>query len=268
LKPRFQPLRVIETRRFYLSEPLRLAPSDHPRIASIRLAWNASGRLLKFFFRLPEVRIVASTTAGRVLNARVPPEVMQDGVPDFLPIDMIAARALFASEWADRLDTLSFSGPGAHYLEPVVRAEIYEASDATLPRVSAVTDLARLQNRGPVDTWRIELLNDTGAGAFSEVTVPDTRGYVRVQGWAILSGGPAGGIILELDGKPYPAEYGKPRADVGALFHLPGAPACGFEWSVPVWNLGKTSHELRVKILTPDRTAYHDGGRRLRFRME
>jgi hypothetical protein len=112
------------------------------------------------------------------------------------------------------------------------------------------------------------MLNDTEAAAFEQITVPDTRGYVRIQGWAVLQGGEAGGVVVELDGKSYPAEYGRPRPDVGALFHADQALACGFEWSVPVWDLGRTWHELAVKILTRDRSGYYDGGRKLRFKME
>jgi len=267
--PRFDGLRRIGASRVPLAMPLRLPPADRPQIVQIRLAWNWTGRLLKFLFRLPEVRLVASTTNGRVLNARIPPEVMQDGIPNFLPLDTNAARALFRSDSAGRIDALTIGGPGARYLEPAAQVEIYEAADATLPPAPPpAPDFSQLQRRGALDTWRIELLNDTGAGAFSEVTVPDTRSYVRVQGWALLNGAAAGAVFVELDGKPYPAEYGKPRPDVGALFRTAGTSPFGFEWSVPVWDLGKNWHELAVKIMAPDHAGYYDGDRKLRFRME
>ena len=266
-QPRFDAMRCTAAGRAPLSEPLRFPPGSRPQAARIHLAWNFTGRVLKLLYRLPEVRIVASTSTGRVLNARVPPEVMEDGVPNFLPLDMAAARALFRSESAGRIDALSIGGPGARYLQPSAQVEIC-AADASLPPAPAVPDIAKLERRGSADTWRFEVLNDTGASAFSEITVPDTRGFVRVQGWALLDGAAAGGVVIELDGKPYPAEYGRPRPDIGALFHLGGAPACGFEWSVPVWNLGKTWHELSLKILAPGGAGYYDGGRKLRFKIE
>ena len=265
---RFEQPRLVDTRQFHLAEPLRLPVRDRPLTARIHLQWTLTGRILKFLFRLPEVRIVVSNTTGRVVNARVPTEVMADGVPNFLPFDMAAARALFASASAGRVDALSFGGPGAQYLEPVAKVEIYESTDVTLPPAPAVPDLSALRQLGTTDTWRIEVLNDTGASAFTEITVPDTRGYVRLQGWAVLQGAPAGGVILDLDGKLYPAEYGKSRPDIGALLHAGGPLDCGFEWSVPVWNLGKSWHEVAVKILARDRSGYYDGGRKLRFKME
>jgi hypothetical protein len=262
-------VRRIATRRVPLASPIRLPPGDYPQIVQIHLAWNWTGRLLKFLFRLPEVRLVASTTNGRVLNARIAPEVMPNGIPNFLPIDTNAVRALFHSDSAGRIDALTIGGLGVRYLEPAAQVEIYEAADATLPPAPpSAPDFSGLQRRGALDTWRIELLNDTGAGAFSEVTVPDTTSYVRVQGWALLDGKAAGGVFVELDGKPWPAEYGSPRPDVGALFHTGSASPFGFEWSVPVWDLGKSWHELTVKIMAPDQAGYYDGDRKLRFRME
>jgi hypothetical protein len=204
-----------------------------------------------------------------VLNVRVPPEVMEDGIPNFLPFDMEAARTLYGGISPGRIDTVLIGGPGARYLRPAVKVEIYQAADFTLPPAAPpLPDWRTLRNLGTLDTWRIEMLNDTEAGAFSRITVPDTRGYVRIQGWAVLWGGVAGLVAVELDGKLFPAEYGRPRPEVGALFHANQALACGFEWSVPVWDLGKTWHELGVKILTLDRSGYYDGGRTLRFKME
>src|SRR5205807_2354350 len=155
------------------------------------------------------------------------------------------------------------------YLDPMMRVEIYSAPDVVLPpALPPLPDLSTLRDRGTIDTWRIESLNETEAGAFAQVTVPDNRGYVRIRGWAVLGGAAAGGVVVMLDGKPYPAEYGQPRSDVGALFHANKPLECGFEWSVPAWNLGKSWHELSVKVLTPDRAAYYDSDRSLRFKME
>jgi hypothetical protein len=266
---RFGAINLVERRQQPLAEPVRLPASDHPSAARIHLRWNFAGRLLKFFFRVPEVRLMASTSAGRVLNARVPPDVLADGVPNFLPIDMDAARVLFGGTSPGRIDALLVGGPGSQYLEPTVQIEIDSSADITLPAaVPPLPALDALQDHGTTDTWRIEMLNETEAGAFTQVTVPDNRGYVRVQGWAVLKGAAAGGVVVMLDGRPYPAEYGTPRPDVGALFHAGGPLDCGFEWSVPAWNLGKTWHELAVTVLTPDRTGFYAGNRTLRFKME
>jgi hypothetical protein len=75
-------------------------------------------------------------------------------------------------------------------------------------------------------------------------------------------------VFVALDGKPRPAEYGKPRPDVQALLHAPDALRTGFEWAIPAWDLGQSWHELSLKIVTKDGTGYYDGSRKLRFRME
>ena len=163
--PRFGALRLLEKRELRLAEPLRFPASGHPLAARIYLSWSFTGRLLKFLFRVPEVRMVSSTSAGRALNARVPPEVMEDGVPTFLPLDMDAARTLFGGVSPGRVDTLLIGGPGARYLAPTAHVEIYEAPDLTLPpAASPLPDVQALRNLGKLDTWRIEMLNDTEAG--------------------------------------------------------------------------------------------------------
>jgi hypothetical protein len=135
---------------------------------------------------------------------------------------------------------------------------------ASLP----VPDFASLRNLGTIDSVRIEMLNDTGASAFSEVTVPAALGYVRVQGWAAVHDAAPGAVYITLDGKPRPAESGIPRPDVDALFHRSEPMRAGFEWSVPAWDLGKDWHELAVKVMAPDGSGYYDSVRKLRFRME
>jgi hypothetical protein len=269
--PRFATLRLLETREMRLGAPLVVPAGNRPLVARIHLEWNVPGRLLKLFLRVPDLRLIASSGGGRVLNARIPPEVAADGVPlNFLPFDREAARVLLAGEPPrDRVQALVIGGAGARYLRQTARVEIYEAPGVELAfQPPPAPDFASLPHLGALDTWRIELLNDTGAVGQSSLTVPDTRGYVRVQGWAVVNGGPAGGLFVELDGQPYPAEYGESRGDIGALFHLPRPFACGFAWSVPVWKLGKSWHELRANILTPDQSGWYDGGRGLRFRME
>ena len=74
-------------------------------------------------------------------------------------------------------------------------------------------------------------------------------------------------MILELDGKSYPAEYGKSRPDIGALF-MPEAARLRLRMERACWDLGKSWHEVAVKILARDRSGYYDGGRKLRFKME
>jgi len=270
-RPRFGAWRLLESRQLSLQQPVRIPASSSPLSARIHLAWNLKGRLLKFFFRVPEVRLVASSAAGRGLDVRVPSEVLENGLPlNFLPFDLEAMRSFFAGEVLhDRAETVLIGGAGAGYLDPSVCVEIYEARDLALPFAPPqAPDFRSLQLRGELGSAWIEMLNETGASAFSVVTVPNKRGYLRVRGWAAVEGKPAGGVVVALDGKPHPAEYGAPRPDVQTLLHSPDALRTGFDWSVPAWDLGRSWHELTLKILTPDRKGYYEGARRLRFRME
>src|SRR5205085_1388437 len=160
-------MRLLQKWQAPLAQPVRLPAGDRLLAARIHLNWNTTGRLLKFFFRVPEVRLVASTSTGRTLNVRVPPEVMEDGVPSFLPFDIDAARTLFGGVSPGRVDTLLIGGPGARYLQSKAEVEIYEAPGTGLPPAAPpLPDLAALHSLGTLDTWRIEMLNDTEAGAF------------------------------------------------------------------------------------------------------
>jgi hypothetical protein len=89
-----------------------------------------------------------------------------------------------------------------------------------------------------------------------------------VQGWAVVNGAPAAGVLVELDGKPHPAAYGQARPDVAALFHSDAALGGGFEWTVPSWDLGRNWHQLSLKILARGGAGYYDVERVLRFKME
>ncbi len=132
--PRFGFWRPGAMREISLSEPLRIPRSDQPLIARIYLRWNLSGQLLKLFFRVPEVRLILTSATARVLNVRVPSEVMEDGVPiNFLPFDREEAKAVFAGRpMGGQVETLSIGGPGARYLEPRARVEIDEAFEGKL----------------------------------------------------------------------------------------------------------------------------------------
>ncbi len=112
------------------------------------------------------------------------------------------------------------------------------------------------------------MLNDTGAVGFSRLIVPETRGYVEMRGWAVIGNEAAGAVWMELDGKLRPAWYGEPRRDIAALFGRADDLPCGFTATIPQWELGKSWHELSLRILTRDHSGYYDGGRTLRFKME
>ena len=77
-----------------------------------------------FFFRLPSVTL---------MNFRIPPEVMQDGIPlNFLPTNIEEAQTLFAGGAVPAHKTeLVFAGPGARYFRDPVKVELLEFQETS-----------------------------------------------------------------------------------------------------------------------------------------
>jgi hypothetical protein len=109
-------------------------------------------------------------------------------------------------------------------------------------------------------------MNNTGVIGVSEreiVEVKAPAGYIEVRGWAVNGGA----VYVQLDGKIYPSNHGRPRQDIFILYRTPEAAKSGFDWAFPSWMLGNTVHELSLKMLSPDGSGYQDNARKLRFRI-
>ncbi len=121
--PRFQPPRLIQTRELRLGRPFPIPSSRNLLIARIYLRLGTAGSLRKFFFRIPEVTIV---TARKTV--RIPPEVLEDGVPlNFLPWDLDEARILFAGgRMPTPVDSLTIAGAGSRFFRDPVKVEILD----------------------------------------------------------------------------------------------------------------------------------------------
>jgi hypothetical protein len=125
--PRFGSPRVTETRELRVSRAFPVPLSEHRLIGRVHLALSGWGKLRKFLFRIPEVTLTATTNRG-VLAVRVPPEVMEDGIPlNFLPWDLEEARVLFQGGIpATRVESLTIGGPGARFLRDTTQVELLE----------------------------------------------------------------------------------------------------------------------------------------------
>lgn len=79
-----------------------------------------------------------------------------------------------------------------------------------------------------------------------------------VTGWAIdtARGLPAAGVLVELDGRPYPAAYGLSRPDQAERLGRPELAACGFRALLPARALMPGRHELALRVLSQDRRAW------------
>jgi hypothetical protein len=238
-------------------------------IARVQLKFNLMGRLRDFFFRVPEVRGILASEGTRFITARVPPLVLPGGVPvNLLPVDLNEFTSLFRDNTLNEpMTSLVISGEGASAFADPVHVEVYEVPGISLSfRTPAVPDLSTLTSHGILDASRIETINNIGVIAISErevVEVKDPAGFVDVRGWAVN----ASSVYVELDGKLYPANYGRHREDIFILYRTPEAAKSGFDWAFPSWKLGSGVHELSLKMLTPDGTGYYEIAKELRFRV-
>jgi hypothetical protein len=81
---------------------------------------------------------------------------------------------------------------------------------------------------------------------------------LTVEGWATDADGTGvvGGVILEIDGKPYPVCYGLQLDEATRIMKNNRVMNSAFVREFSVRALGKGEHLLRVKVLTKDRSAF------------
>jgi hypothetical protein len=93
------------------------------------------------------------------------------------------------------------------------------------------------------------------------ISVKTPSFYVR--GWAIdqRTKSLAGGVIIQLDGKDYLADYGTPRPDVADTLKNPDYLKSGFTASIDSAAMGKGKHTLVVRVVTADKKGYYQQNR-------
>jgi hypothetical protein len=97
------------------------------------------------------------------------------------------------------------------------------------------------------------------------VVVPEGRSFVRVIGRALTNRGkdPAGGVYLRLDGRLFPAFYGRNLGYVGNGVNTPVREFSGFEKDIPVWDLDPGEHELSIVVVARNRKGYYQPGSKI-----
>jgi hypothetical protein len=103
---------------------------------------------------------------------------------------------------------------------------------------------------------------DTDAGVRNKqdlLVAPEEASYVKVSGWAVDTGNKstAGGVYIDVDGKPFPAFYGTERQDVADSLGVPSYRYSGFERDIPVAEIGAGTHELSIFVLSADQKGYY-----------
>ena len=187
---------------------------------------------------------------------------------NLIPVDLSEFESLFRDNTLNEpMTSLVISGEGAAAFSSPVRVEVYELPGISLNfRTPLIPNLAKLASLGVMDDCRVEMLNNSGVIGISErevVEVTAPAGYLEIRGWAVN----VSSVYVQLDGKLYPATYSLPRQDIAILYRTPEAAKSGFTWTYPSWKLGDAVHELSLKMLAPNGSAYYDMARKVRFRI-
>ena len=86
--------------------------------------------------------------------------------------------------------------------------------------------------------------------------IPKGHRIVHVVGWAIdpIAQSPAGGVLIEVDGRRFPAFYGQERPNLAAARGEPYRYS-GYERALDLLTPGLGPHELSILVLTADQSA-------------
>lgn len=137
-----------------------------------------------------------------------------------------------------------------------------DADDGTQPKSSPVAASSPIDPKSLVDVKSEgTLLFDEIAGQAPKPGVPitiKTPSFV-VRGRAIdqVTKSVAGGVIINVEGKDFVANYGAPRPDVAANLKSPDYVNSGFTASIDTSALGKGKHTLVFRVVTSDRKGYY-----------
>ncbi len=273
-QPRFQQMVSLGATRIQAGTVVNVPDSPHPVLARLRMKLTASGEVNKFFWKIPEINLATFTRQGRFRMFRVVADVLNNaGAINFLPSSLSDLSVLLEKNVvADPVTRFLISGPGLRFYEAPIEVEFVSLPEVQLTLDGApALDLTTLRYRGPVPSWQVELINGVDAAGRKEViSVPAPDGYVAVRGWAVDDTSEAcpSGIVIELDGKPIPAVYGLPRAEIPLIVKGSQCRTGGFVWGLPAADLGHAPHELTVKVIAPDGKGWYEANRRVRFRIQ
>ena len=116
----------------------------------------------------------------------------------------------------------------------------------------------------------LPVLPQSARGEISHFAYDKKSGRLMVDGWAtdVEGTGMVGGVILEIDGRPYPACYGLRLDDATRNQKDIRVMNSGFARVFSVRALGKGEHLLNVRVLTRDRSAFFASPAPTTFRLD
>jgi hypothetical protein len=129
---------------------------------------------------------------------------------------------------------------------------------------------ARATERYLIPDKILPVLPQSARGEISHFAYDKKSGRLMVNGWAtdVEGTGMVGGVILEIDGRPYPACYGLRLDDATRNQKDIRVVNSGFARVFSVRALGKGEHLLDVKVLTRDRSAFFASPAPATFRLD
>jgi len=252
-QPRFGELKSAGKVRWDISKPLLLPPTQHPVAARVQLHLSLGGRLRNLAYRVEPIQAVVSGEEGAMVAARVPPGVLANGIlVNSLPSDLNSFEDWMKGGGVPAMNALDLSGLGLNSFQPSADVEFYEIQELVIP--------ARQQSgaaeRVDATSLRFEIINGKGTrdyGPEEVVRLPPGTTMLHLSGFAFeREKGPGRELFVEVDGRPYQAEYGLSSAGLAAAAGKPEYSLCGFRWMAPVWRLGPGRHELRLRLRSRD----------------
>ena len=109
----------------------------------------------------------------------------------------------------------------------------------------------------------VETINGNTFDQAHVKTIPYGRDVV-LSGWAVdlSSRQCASGVDVVIAGKPYNAsKYGLERSDVARYLKHDAYKKSGFQFTIPAGGLSYGSHEIIMRVLSPDGKRFGEGGK-------
>lgn len=277
--PRFNEPRKVREATLEIGKAFALDPSK-PMLVRIETKLNLKGRLYKFLWKLPPSQVLLSAKSGRVLAARLIPDVLAGDTGaglSFMPDSLYTfGEMLRENKLPDPYTELVISGDAAPFYEPTAKVEFFEIPGWELAAAQNAEEhrLETMTNQGEARAAKMDSINDTGVASLAPnevVTVDAPQGFVMIRGWAFdfFVSKPASAVYLQLDGKELiRTDYGQSRMDNVALFRDRVLEHTGFSAAIPASRLGSNEHhEVRIVVISPDGKKYSTSAQTVRFRL-
>jgi hypothetical protein len=110
--------------------------------------------------------------------------------------------------------------------------------------------------------WNIESVGPVNYAWEKKVFDLPKQGKIEIIGWAVDQEAKtaAGGVVITIDGKPFAAQYGKPRPDVANAYHVPSYENVGYSLELNAETFTPGSHTAFVRVVSGDRKGFWEVG--------